>query len=588
VWGWHGINRYNPATGQWAYWDMGAELLSVRPKAGGGYFVWISTGNNGIVSVFDSATQAWTSPAYDGSAGQISALPGKDATDDAGNFWALRATTPGDPHRLDYQRPNGTWVSPPEPYPGFGMNVAVFRAMSDRRALLIDGGSRVWSFDGTTWSDLGVWRPGSFSSAVAMDAQGNVWASGVGGAARRDAVTGQWQRYRITNTSQYEFFTNDLTIDPAGGIYATANAGPGYGGMVRFDGTRWIGFNEAQYGLGEPWPFPTDNSQAVFVRPSNGSIVVNPMFGYTHEYDAGTWTALLGGSATVKGYTEDSLGRLWALGEYFSLGTFEETGFVNHEIAAWGERILPDPDRAGTVWAHAGFELVRTDGVYRFSRTIDDFPELNSQSDTFTGLAVDHGGIAWVGAWTQFISTGSVLYRIDATDGSYQAFKHDEGWPFPGEHVRPLAVTPDGRLWLQYDSEYPSDDAGICWWDGTNVGSFPAPPGGTPQWGGLPHSAIRDVEVKAIPGGYELWLSCLSRGIAVLSVTDPSCPSDVNGDGESDIVDFLDFFDSFGVCDGQPGPCAGPSGVDADFNGDTLVDVLDFLDFFDAFGEGCD
>ncbi len=66
-----------------------------------------------------------------------------------------------------------------------------------------------------------------------------------------------------------------------------------------------------------------------------------------------------------------------------------------------------------------------------------------------------------------------------------------------------------------------------------------------------------------------------------------SCPSDVNGDGEVDVLDFLDFLDSFGACDGQPGPCSGSSGVDADYNGDTTVDILDFLDFFDAFGGGC-
>ena len=82
----------------------------------------------------------------------------------------------------------------------------------------------------------------------------------------------------------------------------------------------------------------------------------------------------------------------------------------------------------------------------------------------------------------------------------------------------PLAVTPDGRLWLQYDSEYPDTACGLCWYDGRNVGSFPAPPGGEPQWGGLPHKQIEDVEVRVIPGGYELWMSCVSRGIAVLSV----------------------------------------------------------------------
>lgn len=68
----------------------------------------------------------------------------------------------------------------------------------------------------------------------------------------------------------------------------------------------------------------------------------------------------------------------------------------------------------------------------------------------------------------------------------------------------------------------------------------------------------------------------------------PLCSSDVNGDTESDILDFLDFIDSFGACENQPAPCAGSSGIDADFNGDTFVDILDFLDFIDAFAGGCD
>jgi hypothetical protein len=71
---------------------------------------------------------------------------------------------------------------------------------------------------------------------------------------------------------------------------------------------------------------------------------------------------------------------------------------------------------------------------------------------------------------------------------------------------------------MLYDSEYPSNDNGLCWYDGVNVGSFPAPPGGVPQWGGLPNSNIKKLEVREIPGGYELWMSCLGRGIAVLTV----------------------------------------------------------------------
>jgi hypothetical protein len=64
-----------------------------------------------------------------------------------------------------------------------------------------------------------------------------------------------------------------------------------------------------------------------------------------------------------------------------------------------------------------------------------------------------------------------------------------------------------------------------------------------------------------------------------------SCPADYNGNGEGDVLDFLDFIDDFGTCSGQPLPCGSFGTVD--FNGDTSVDVLDFLDFIDAFGQGC-
>ncbi|MBX3362343.1 MAG: hypothetical protein KF912_12180 [Phycisphaeraceae bacterium] len=66
-----------------------------------------------------------------------------------------------------------------------------------------------------------------------------------------------------------------------------------------------------------------------------------------------------------------------------------------------------------------------------------------------------------------------------------------------------------------------------------------------------------------------------------------ACIANVNCDGEVDILDFLDFMDAFGSCDGQPSPCAGSGGFDADLNGDTIIDIIDFLDFMDAFGSGC-
>lgn len=60
------------------------------------------------------------------------------------------------------------------------------------------------------------------------------------------------------------------------------------------------------------------------------------------------------------------------------------------------------------------------------------------------------------------------------------------------------------------------------------------------------------------------------------------CTADINGDTVVDILDLLDFLQSFDACDGLPAPCD-VGGVSADINGDTVVDVLDLLDFLQAF-----
>jgi hypothetical protein len=66
------------------------------------------------------------------------------------------------------------------------------------------------------------------------------------------------------------------------------------------------------------------------------------------------------------------------------------------------------------------------------------------------------------------------------------------------------------------------------------------------------------------------------------TIDDPCGPADYNGDGGADILDFLDFLDDYGACDGQPAPC-GAFNPDQ-YNPDGVVDILDFLNFFDTFG----
>ncbi|NUQ51171.1 MAG: hypothetical protein HUU19_00580 [Phycisphaerales bacterium] len=577
IWGEGGLSRYHPATNTWTHMDgRGGGKIAAQLKPGGGYYIWTSLGGLSPVERWDSTTNSWTS--FSPTAGNPAALASLDSVDDAGNMWITRWYGDQGQSRLDCLRPDGTWVSPPLPPEHPVVQVAALRAFGNMQALMIDGYAHLHRFNGTSWTDLGpVPDINGFIDDLDIAGDGTIWlcGSGLGGALRRDASSGEWQRYRVTNTSQFDFFNGDLSIDPnSGDVYACANAAPGIGGMVRFDGIRWTCWDQYTYGLGYDWPFPTDNSEAVCVRASTGKVAVNPMFNFTHELDAeaDAWTEIPGPLDSIRQYREDSLGRLWAIGHYSGLGYFQNGTFNSIGSGGWGMSLQTDPDRPGTVWANQDYQLTRTDGSYVFSRSADDFPG----GGLFTGLAVDHNGIAWIGKWAQFTSTGSALLRVNANNGTYQAWEYDNGWPFPGEHVRPLAVTPDGRVWMTYDAEYPSTDMGLLWWDGTNVGTFPAPPNGEPQWGGLPHASVWDLEVKIIPGGYELWMSCLSRGIAVLKVTGTMCAADFNGDGFVNGDDYDAFASAFDAGDAA-----------ADFNHDGFVNGNDYDEFASAFDAGC-
>ena len=572
VWGGGGLTRYSPASDTWAHFDgRGGGTIAAQPKPAGGYYLWTSGEGSAGMDRWDSTTQAWTHFAY--AIGNPVALLSKHSVDDAGNLWMLRLADEQGNWTLDCKRPDGSWITPPLPPRSAGSSApfAAIKPFGNLQAHLIviapDGAYHLHRFNGASWTDLGVVPHNGFIEDLDVAADGTAWVcgSGQGGVIRRDVETGVWQRYRVTNTSQFDLFNNDLAINAqTGDVYACANAGPGVGGMVKFDGTRWTGFNAYTYGLGVEWPFLTDNSDALIVRPSTGRVAVNPTNNYTHSFDGAAWSPLPGGPDLVERYAEDSLGRLWAIGHYGGLGYFGAAGFTSVRNAGWGLAIQADPDRTGTVWANQDWEIARTDGVYTFTRTIDDFPGVAAANGLFTGLAADHNGIAWVGTWGQFSSTGSTLIRLNANTGGYQMWRHDQGWPFPGEHVRPQVVTPDGRVWMTYDSEYPSTIAGLLWWDGTNIGAFPAPPEGAWRWGGLPHAGITDIEVKTIPGGYELWMSCMTRGLAVLSVTTPVCTSDFNGDGDFGTDQDIEAF--FACLAGQCCATCSPRG--SDFNGD--------------------
>jgi streptogramin lyase len=502
--------RFNPKERQWTSWQGSNIRIAIQPKADGSYTVWSADTYFGYVFTFNSATNELTSYLPD-SLGEVAGLPGKDCVDDAGNFWALRMTQNGDWETLEYQQPNGNWVYPTPPYSNVSFYIDAFKAFGNGKAVMVLTTGETWMFDGASWNNFGTWRQGDFNLSIDVDKQGNVWVCGLEGAAKRDAATGNWQRYRITNTSQIDYFVEDFSFDNDGNAWFTGNAGTGDGGFQKFDGERWTGFNEFTYGLGYPFPYQADATQAIYSRPSNGNVVFNPTFHGIHAWNGINYFALEDSMNTSKGFVEDSQGRLWSLGEYFNVRYYDENIFdwITVPLVGWGDLIKKDLTMDGSIWALTSNEILRTNGIDNYTKHPEDFPE--AAAGSFNGIALDKNNFVW-------ISADSSLIKLNTSTGSYTTFKKSSSWPFPGDVVRPMLVTPDGKLWLVYNSEYPSTENGLCWYDGVTVGVLPAPPDGIPQWGGLPNSIIKELKYRDVTDGYELWMSCKGRGIAVLTV----------------------------------------------------------------------
>lgn len=514
----NGISTFEPTSNSWTYHaGRGGGMIASQAKPGGGFYVWSS--NEGFTGMdrFDSTSATWTQ--FPATAGFPSHLASHDSSDATGHVWMMRWVGFQGEERLDCLKPDGTWLSPALPPVHPQVSLAALHAFGNRQLLMVDGYMHLQRYNGANWTDLGPVPHSGFIDKIDIDASGNIWicGTGTGGALRRDAVTGFWQRYRITNTSQFDLFAGDIAIHPkSGDVYVAANASPGVGGMVKFDGIRWTTFvSNLGYGLSHPWPFNATMSEGVYVRPSNGVIVANPLNNFTHEFDGITWTPLEGGSDMIRSYVEDSTGRLWTLPHYGGLGYFDEGVYYNLALSGWGHSIYVDPTHPGSIWAASESELVRTNSTQELRKSPSDFPNAAS---LFTGLAVEPKGAVWIGSWNQGSAKGSTLMRYEPRTDSIKEFRHGLNWPFPGDHVRPKLVTPDGRLWMTYDSEYPSESHGLLWFDGTRTGVFPAPEGNAWGWGGLPSGIINDIEMRPIEGGYELWISCVPRGIAVLKV----------------------------------------------------------------------
>lgn len=566
TWGFGGLARFEPATNQWTVWDFGSsangwpgwasvEHVSVQPDATGpGYTVWVSdvsrvlSFHNGVFTQQDALSVG---------------IAGDDAVDDAGNQWFVRQVPQSLQFRLEYLRTDGVMVVPPQP-PVSGLNVSAFKAYGQGEALVGSFSGQNYRFDGAQWIDLGQWHS-NFVSAFGVDAGGTVWSGGIGGAAKHLGDTA-WQRYRVTNTSLMGDFNNGLSVDPdTGELYVCANAGTGYGGFVKFDGTRWTTWcsGGGDYGLGHTFPFSSDNSSAVLARPS-GRAAVAPMFGGVREWD-GTGFSTITPSGDYDVLREDSLGRLWGLFANGGYARLDGPTPVTYAITGPTASLERDPERPGAVVACAWFTVERNDGVTRTAWQSSMFPMLNTQHDGLLGAYPVAGGFIWIG-------TTNGLIRLNTNDNTFQHLTTQNS-SIPADHAKLLTVTPDGRVW--WVSQHPTSplDSFVVSYDGTTFTQYSMT--NSP----LPHWQVESASWRTLPGGgYELWLACASRGIVKLTVDGGACPGDANGDRVVNFADLNIVLSEFG----QSG-----SGLQGDVTGDGIVNFADLNLVLSNFGVTC-
>jgi len=170
----------------------------------------------------------------------------------------------------------------------------------------------------------------------------------------------------------------------------------------------------------------------------------------------------------------------------------------------------------------------------------------------------------------------------DDTDGNP---KNDFGWSyiFVQDHGLPLG-TCGPFLVLPASADIFEDDVFVTGATGNADGVDDAF-----DLYSLPNGFLREVYEGTlwfggwVPGGGVPYAS-FYMGLYGGGGGDPCAAADYNGDTTVDILDFLDFFDDYGTCDGSPAPC-GSFGDPDQYNPDGFVDILDFLGFFDIFGQ---
>lgn len=346
----------------------------------------------------------------------------------------------------------------------------------------------VQSFGGGSWRLEPGW-PGSHVYSIAFDGAGRLWASGIGGVARRNPG-GAWTIYDAANTGLPSRQVEAVHEDGSGKLWI----GMAGGGLSRFDGTVWTDFNPYNHGA-HPWPFATDG--ILTIQTDAGGRAWAGTYGQgIVAWENGAWIQRqpIPGLSFVRALTHDRAGRMWAAVDG-ALARYDGVSWTSFTTAnaplPSGELHALAADAQGYVWVGT-FGLLRTDGVSWF----DHSASLPANAWVYA-LAMTDDGVLWVGT-----DQGLLRYA-----GSSWTRYTEANSGLPADVITALEVAPDGRLWVgAFDGRIYPYHGGVARFDGVTWETW------TTANSGLPHNQVSSVHVAS---DGRIWIGTASEGVAV-------------------------------------------------------------------------
>ena len=369
------------------------------------------------------------------------------------------------------------------------------------------------------------------------------------------------------------FFIDDIALASNGDVAMPANAGPGTGGFdIMHPDRTWTNANGATYGLGLPWPYPTDNTSAVEFR-DNGNLLFSPTNNGLREYDGNGFVDLITDGYDFEhiGFTKN--GRGWAATDRFV--SFREGDDGEWDLFSGNDGlpeggisgIVPDPNDPDAVWIGAQFGVAKTvDGL------IWDLIPREAIGLTQNSIGYHIWAFDVADDGTLWLASGMGLFHYDPVTELYDTYDLSNS-PLPSDDIHKVEIAPDGSVWISmFDQTFPYPGGVAQLKDGKwRVWSQTSSP--------LPHNQINDLASRSTETGYEIWVATASEAIAIISVEGEdisSCVVDFTGDGLVNFFDVSAFLNAYNANE-----------LSADLTGDGMLNFFDVSEFLNAFTAGC-